>query len=180
MDPVQERGNTLIALREAVGQMERSVSTRLVPAEGIAFGFAIRGARDPGGVAAAAGGIRKIAEGKSCAGQCAFGTGAEVVSVILTLMKFDPAMRCAAILQYSDRALEVFENDLFLECTLLDAASSRAGISTMDWGTASCCRDGIPDVIYRKGPSPKDSRLILAGEDPSDVLNNIIICSNRI
>jgi len=50
----------------------------------------------------------------------------------------------------------------------------------MDWGIASCCEDGVPDVIYRKGPSIKESRIILTGEKPADVANNIIICSNRI
>ncbi|OPX63885.1 MULTISPECIES: thiamine-phosphate synthase family protein [unclassified Methanoregula] len=179
MDPVQERSNTLAALQAAVTQTEGSASPRLVPPEGISFGYALRGARDAGSVAAAAGGIRKGAGG-SAAASCSFGTGEPVVPVILTIMKFDPAIRSAAILQYSDRALRVFENDLFLECALLDAASSQKGISTMDWGIASCCKEEIPDVIYRRGTTAADSRIILPGEDPADVLNNIIICSNRI
>lgn len=180
MDPAQERSNTLAALQAAVTQTEQSASPRLVPPEGISFGYAIRGARDQGSVAAATGGIRNGAGGSTGSVSCSFGTTEPVVTVILTLMKFDPTLRSAAILQYSDRALRVFENDLFLECAVLDAASAQKGISTMDWGIASCCKEEIPDVIYRKGAAAADSRIILPGEDPADVLNNIIICSNRI
>ena len=94
-------------------------------------------------------------------------------------MRFNPVMRSAAILQFSDRALAVFENDLFLECASLKAGSTNQGISTMDWGVASCCEDGLPDVIFRQDTSVAGSRLILLGETPADVTNNIIICSNR-
>jgi hydroxymethylpyrimidine/phosphomethylpyrimidine kinase len=62
----------------------------------------------------------------------------------------------------------------------MDAASKNKGISSMDWGIASCCKKGIPDVIFRKGASTAESRIILFGEGPADVANNIIICSNRI
>ena len=50
----------------------------------------------------------------------------------------------------------------------------------MDWGIASCCKDGVPDVIFSEGTGEKESRIILFGEGPADVANNIIICSNRI
>lgn len=180
MDPAQERANILAALQAAATQMEQSCDARLIPTDGISFGNAIRGARDAGGVAAVSGGVQRGDGGKIVAGPCAFGTGEPVIPVILTIMKFDPVVRSAAILQYSERARRVFENDLFLECALLDAGSSRNGISTMDWGIASCCREEVPDLIYRKGTTAADSRIILPGEDPSDVLSNIIICSNRI
>ena len=114
MDPAQERVNTLAACRAAAMQLEQSCNARLIPPNGISFGYAIRGARDAGGVAAVSGGIQHGDGGKIIAGPCAFGTGEPVIPVILTIMKFDPVMRSAAILQFSDRALRVFENDLFL------------------------------------------------------------------
>jgi thiamine-phosphate diphosphorylase len=180
MDPAHERNNTLFALQAATTQLDQSMNVRLIPLEGISFGFALRGARDTGGVAAVNGGIKNGAGGGIIAGPCIFGTNEPVVRIIVTAMKFDPAMRSAAILQYSDRALHVFENDLFLECALMDAALKNQGISTMDWGIASCCKEGIPDVIFRKSADAEGSRIILFGEDPADVANNIIICSNRI
>ena len=180
MDPAYERNNTLSALQAAVTRLEQSVKARLIPPEGISFGFAIRGARDSDGVAAVKGGIHNIAEERAAARPCAFGSDEPVVRIILTAMKFDPVIRSAALLQFSERALQVFENDLFLACALLDAASKNPGIGTMDWGIASCCGEDLPDVIFRKGASTRESRIILFGEGPTDVANNIIICSNRI
>jgi predicted fused transcriptional regulator/phosphomethylpyrimidine kinase len=180
MDPAHERNNALSTLQAATDQLEQSVDVRLIPPEGISFGFAIRGARDTGGIAAVTVGIQTSAEGAVHAGPCAFGTDEPVVRIILTLMRFNPVMRSAAILQFSDRALTVFENDLFLECASQKAISANQDISTMDWGIASCCEDGLPDVIFRKGDGGAGSRLIVLGETPADVTNNIIICSNRI
>jgi len=180
MDPAHERNNTLSTLQVAATRLEQSVDRRLIPPEGISFGFAIRGARDAGGVAAVTGGIQTSAEGAVRAGPCAFGTDEPVVRIILTLMKFNPVMRSAAILQFSERALAVFKNDLFLECASQNAVPANQGISTMDWGIASCCEDGLPDVIVRWGAGAAGSRIIVPGETPADVVNNIIICSNRI
>jgi len=180
MDPAQERHNTLSTLEAATIQMEQSLNVRLIPPEGISFGYALRGARDAAGIAAVRGGIKSDAGGRATAGPCTFDTDEPVVRVILTLIKFDPVMRSAAILQFSDRALSFFENDRFLECAPLDATTRNQGLNTMDWGIASCCEDGVPDVIFRKRASIKDSHIILIGEKPADVANNIIICSNRI
>jgi thiamine-phosphate diphosphorylase len=180
MDPVHERNNTLSTLQSATTQLEQSLNVRLIPPEGISFGYALRGARDAGGIAAVTGGIKSDADGQVTAGPCAFDTEEPVVRIILTTIKFDPIMRSVAILQFSDRALSFFENDRFLECASLDTTTKNQGLNTMDWGVASCCKDGIPDVIYRKSASVKESRIILIGEKPADVANNIIICSNRI
>lgn len=180
MEPAVERNNTLSSLQAATTRMEQLLNTQLIPPEGVSFGFAIRGARDTGGIAVVNGGIKYREKGGTAAGQCVFGTNEPVVRIILTVMKFDPVIRCAAILQFSERALGIFENDLYLECTHLDASPANRGISTMDWGIASCCKDGVPDVIFRQGSSAAESRIVLFGEGPADVANNIIICSNRI
>jgi hydroxymethylpyrimidine/phosphomethylpyrimidine kinase len=113
------------------------------------------------------------------AAACRYGIDDMVTRAILTAMKFDPGMRSAAVLQYSDTVLAILDNDLFLECASFSAARG-GGISTLDWGIAFCCREGVPDVIYEKRPDMDASRLILFGEDPADVANNIIICLSRI
>ena len=180
MDPEYERKTTLDTLAAAAAQVVPSIKARLIPLEGVSFGFALRGARDNHGVAAVSGGIKTGSGGHPAAGPCAFGTNEPVVRIILTAMKFDPVIRSAALLQFSDRALHIYEDDLFLECILLNPTLKNPGISTMDWSIASCCKEGIPDVIFKRGVSTADSRIILFGESPSDVANNIIICSNRI
>ncbi len=180
MDPAHERDATLATLMAATARIEQSANIRLIPPEGISFGFALRGARDTGGIAAVSGGIKKNPDRGVTAGPSAFNTDEPVVRIILTSLKFNPAVRSAAVLLFSERALAVFENDLFLECVYQDQESENRGISTMDWGIASCCEGGVPDVIVRKCAGVSESRIILFGEGPADVANNIIICSNRI
>ena len=178
MDPARERTDTIATLEAAIFPLKESMSTRLIPPEGASFGYAMRGARDSRGVAGVH--IRNEKGHPVPTGPCTFNTGEPVGRIILTAMKFNPAMRSAAVLQFSNRALAVLEDDLFLECASYAAAPGQPGISTMDWGIAFCCKGGVPDVIYEKNPDKTRARLILFGEDPADVANNIIICSGRI
>ncbi|AGB02800.1 thiamine-phosphate synthase family protein [Methanoregula formicica] len=177
MDPTFERNAVIAQLEKAIAPLAESISQKLIPPTGAQIGYAIRGARDNGGVAAVEG--RITGAGKP-AGACAFGADEEIARVILTVMKFDPLRRSAAILRYSDRALDVLDGNLFLECASFNAARAPNGINTMDWGIASCCREEVPDVIFTEDRSDKNAPLILLGEEPVDVANNIIICSNRI
>ena len=180
MDPAHERNATINLLQENAARLENPISPELIPPEGLAFGYAIRGARDAGGVAVVSIVVSPDGSAKPAAGPGTFGSNGPVARIILTAMKFDPAIRSAAILRFSRKAADILENTMLLECTEPDPASAGRGISTMDWGIASCCRDGVPDaMVYRTGDG-KESRIILFGETPADVANNIIICSNRI
>ena len=181
MDPARERTLVSSLLDAALEKLlETPVSSRLIPAEGLSFGFALKGARDSNGVAAARIGIPDDDRTPEPAGPSTFGTGDPAVRAILTVMKFNPVIRSAAVLRFSDRALSVLNDDLFLECSSYAGAPPGNGIGTMDWGIAFCCKSDVPDVIYEKNPDPAQSRLVIFGENPADVANNIIICSNRI
>jgi hydroxymethylpyrimidine/phosphomethylpyrimidine kinase len=50
----------------------------------------------------------------------------------------------------------------------------------MDWGVASCCREGVPDVIYDRGAVGKEPMIRVLGEDPVTIAHNILKLSNRI
>lgn len=180
MDSLREREATAAALRSSVVRLENALSPRLFPGKSIQFGYAMKGARDRRMVAAVPGGISEHTGTIRAAGTPAFETDEPVVTAILTAMKFDPSIRSAAIFPYSERALGVLEDNLFLECASFSSVPAQRGISTMDWGIAFCCKEGVPDVVYEKMPDMSGSRIVLFGEDPSDVANNIIICSNRM
>ncbi|MDD1693132.1 MAG: phosphomethylpyrimidine kinase [Methanoregula sp.] len=180
MDPVQERSEVLGELEKAVVPLVSSMNLQFIPEKGAQIGYAIRGARDKNSVAAIDGRLTGKNGAVQTGGPCSFGSDDEVARVILTIMKFDPRRRSAALLKFSSRALQVLDEDLFLECVKYDAAKAPQGITTMDWGIASCCNDGVPDVIYSPGTRGANAVLILLGEEPVDVANNIIICSNRI
>jgi thiamine-phosphate diphosphorylase len=178
-DQSLERSDALAKLTETSAQLERSIDVRLIPEKGLRLGFAINGARDKNGVAAVTGGIIRDQGKPHVSGPCAFGADEGVARIVLTVMKFDPRMRCAATLRFSRRLLKVIEG-LLLECASFDPASKPPGISTMDWGIASCCEEGVPDVCYENGMSGKEPTIHFFGEDPTVVTNNIIMLSNRI
>ncbi len=178
-DPARQRNEVLSRLELAVTHLENSMSIHLIPDRGASVAYAIRGARDIDGVAAVPGGI-KIIEGKiSAHRQCAFGADALCAQLILTAMKYDPRIRSAATIRFSEKVLDTFEA-MLLECIPLDHTRTAPGISTMDWGVASCCHDGVPDIIYDNGGNKNHRIIHIFGEDPVVVTNNIIICSNRI
>lgn len=180
MDPVHERNETLARLAQAVDTLCPSMSIQLIPPQGAQIGYAIRGARDRNGVAAVEGRIFARDGKPGTGGPCSFGCDEEIARDLITVMRFDPRRKCAALIRFSNRALRVFEDDMFLECASFVAKQVPGGISTMDWGIASCCREEVPDVIFPRGVPPEGGLMLILGEDPTDVVNNIIICSNRI
>ena len=178
-DPRWERNDVLEKLTAAAALLERSLDIRLIPKKGARLAYAINGARDKNGVAAVQGGIIQEHGKPHAAGPCAFAADEDITRIVLTVMKFDPRMRCVATLRFSRNVLIVLES-LLLECTSFNPASEPPGISTMDWGVASCCKEGVPDVCYDSGSREKEAIIRFFGEDPIDVTNNIIMISNRI
>ncbi|MEI7857173.1 MAG: thiamine-phosphate synthase family protein [Methanomicrobiales archaeon] len=178
-DPAQERNEVLYRLNLAVSHLETSMSSRLIPDGGANLGYAVKGARDRAGVAGVPGGI-VLREGKVKAhGPCAFGADENCARIILTALKSDSRIRSAGTIRFSENVLTTFEA-MLLDCTPLDNTKKAPQISTMDWGVAACCNDGVPDIIYDKGGDKKAGIMYIFGEEPLVVANNIIICSNRI
>lgn len=179
-DSARERNNILNALTDTAGLLTRSMDARLIPPHGARLGYAIRGARDKEGVAAVkGGGIVAGREELPAAGACEFGVDEDIARIILTVMRFDPGIRSAASLRCSGAVLKVMER-LLLDCRPFEQGKAPAGIGTMDWNIASCCKEGVPDVCYPYPSGGDESVFIILGEDPVDVSNNIIMISNRI
>lgn len=178
-DPVQERNEVLYRLELAVNLLESSMNPLFLGEGKANLAFAVKGARDGNGVAAVPGGI-VVKDGKvTRQDPCAFDADGDAARIVLTAIKCDPNIRSAAILGFSDKMLGVFEA-MLLECAPIQNLSKSAAISTMDWDVASCCADGVPDIIYNRKGDRKPAVLYIFGEDPVVVANNIIICSNRI
>ena len=179
ISPEQQRNDVLTRLSRAVTLIEESMDARLIAGAGSNIGYAITGARDSSGVAAVAGGLVVQKNTVRTAGACGFGTDAEIARTLLTASKFDPEMRCAATIRYVDAVRRVLE-DMFLECCTIDRRVQPPGVSTMDWGVASCCREGVPEVIVDPVTSKESAVIHLFGENPAVVAGNIIMLSNRI
>lgn len=176
--PMDQRNDVLREISDAVNLLSGSINPHLVPENGANIGFALTGARDHRDVAAVREGIGLIGGRVTAAGPCMFDADAAIARIVLTAMKFDPAIRSAAIIRYSNHAIPILE-DMLLECCSFDRAKEPPGISTMDWGVASCCRDSVPDVIYDRGTREKKPLIRFFAEHPINVANNIIMLSDR-
>jgi hydroxymethylpyrimidine/phosphomethylpyrimidine kinase len=100
-DPGWERSDVLEKLTAAAALLERSMDIRLIPKNGARLAYAIQGARDKNGVAEVQGGIIQKHGKPHSAGSCAFGADEDVARIVLTVMKFDPNMRCAFFPKYT-------------------------------------------------------------------------------
>jgi hydroxymethylpyrimidine/phosphomethylpyrimidine kinase len=176
----QERSGVLDRLRQAVELLAGGMDVSLLPEGGGNIAFAVRNARDGRDVASVRGGIVAKNGRIQPTGQCEFDSGADIPRVVLTVMKFDPEMRSAAVIRYSDRALSLLQDITTGCCTVRKAGGRSAGISTMDWGIASCCADGVPGAIHDPGAGGSGGLIYCIGEDVMETASTIIILSHRI
>ena len=177
--PEQQRNEVLAEISKATALLPGSMAPVLV-ANGVTnIGYAIRGARDGTGIAAVSGGFIVQDNSARAAGACGFGADASLTAIILTAAKFDPEMRSAATIRFTDEAGRILAC-MFLECCAVVRRGKAPGIGTIDWGIASCCKDGVPEAIIDRGLPDALPRIHLFGEKPGEVAANIIMLSNRI
>jgi predicted fused transcriptional regulator/phosphomethylpyrimidine kinase len=174
-----EKREVLRELGDAIGLFVSQMYPSLIPEAGMNIAFALPGARDSGDVAAVPGGITRVRGWIVPAGSAAFGAGYYITRVVLTAMRFDPSVRSAAVIRFTPVILAHLE-EMFLECCSFDRASEPPGIRTMEWGVASCCRDGVPDVIYDRGASGREPMVRLLDQRPDAVAKKILMLSARM
>jgi predicted fused transcriptional regulator/phosphomethylpyrimidine kinase len=175
----QERSEVIARLSEAAGQLEQSMPGQLLPAAGGNIAYAIRGARSLYDIAAVTKGFQADHGSVRCSGQVAFGVDERLARTILTVIKFDPAVRSAASIRFSDDSLQIL-SDMFLECAETRDVNPPGSSSQVDFAISSCCSKGVPDVVAVHGSSPETSVIWLFDEGPVRLASNIIILSNRI
>ncbi len=175
----EDRGKVIGRLGEAVTLLVERMDERLIPEVGMNVVYALPDARSKDDVAGVLGRIVRFGEAVHPVGQIAFGASDHVARIVLTAMHFDLQIRSAANIRFSEAILPELENLLFEVCSF-DREKEPPGVQTMDWGVASCCREGVPDIIYDRGAVGKEPMIRVLGEDPVMVAQNILKLSNRI
>jgi predicted fused transcriptional regulator/phosphomethylpyrimidine kinase len=175
----EEEAGVKERLELAVEILMEGISPALLPSAGANIGYALPGARGPGDVAAIMGGIVQSGGKIIPPDATAFGADAGVARVVITAMRTDPDMRSAAVIRFSPAILPALE-DLLLETCSFDRSREPPGVSTMDWGVAFCCRDGVPDAIWDRGVPGKEGLVRIFGEEPAHVARTIVSLSARL
>ncbi|WP_292520710.1 thiamine-phosphate synthase family protein [Methanoculleus sp.] len=175
----EERGRVIDRLNEAVMLLAERMDARLIPEVGMNIVYALPDARSKDDVAGILGRIVRLGDTVHPVGKIAFGASSNVARTVLTAMRFDSRVRSAANIRFSEALLPELENLLFEVCSF-DRAKEPPGVETMDWGIASCCKEGVPDVIYDRGAMGIEPMIRVFAEDPVMVAQNILKLSNRI
>ncbi|MDD1743174.1 MAG: bifunctional hydroxymethylpyrimidine kinase/phosphomethylpyrimidine kinase [Methanomassiliicoccales archaeon] len=164
----------LVALDEAVAMLEGMLRREWVPEVGINFAYALPRARYHEDVCAIKGrivGFGDVARHVGCLG---FGASRHVARIVLAAMHFDPSMRSALNLRYSEENLSKL-----MACGLDIASFERRnepkGVSTMEWGTAMAIKKAgkMPDAIFDRGGIGKEPMIRVLGHDPFEVIEKI-------
>jgi predicted fused transcriptional regulator/phosphomethylpyrimidine kinase len=130
-------------------------------------------AREPEDVAALAGGFI-IADGVvRPAGPAAYGVDAALARAVLTVTRFETAVRAAASLRPLAAVAGELESRL-REVAIVDPHLAPPGIPSMDWAIAQASTDGVPDAVLVTGEA-----LLLFGGTPEEIADEILILSSH-
>lgn len=162
----KEQSVVLKALQQAHGRV-MNIPRYLLPSGDVALAYAVKNPRDMKDIAV----VRSTGIG--------FGTNDLLVRMLLTVVRFDADIRAVGCIRYTEEIAGVVRETL-RDVAEYDPAKFPPGISSMDWGIASCCRDGVPLVIIDSGTKGAEPLIRILGSTHEEVANRILIISERL
>ncbi len=182
-----ERFYVLENLKEALRRLAVMKDFRkLIPEVGANLGMATEDAESEADVAAVDGRITRTKHGFRV-GRIEFGASSHVARAILTMMRFNRAIRSAINIKYSPEIVEICER-LFSVASFereREPNASEEG-KTMEWGISSAIqnalkeRGSIPDVIFDCGAVGKEPMLRIFGRDAVEVVEKVSRILNEL
>jgi len=176
-----ERYKVLEDVRRAAKLFERSKELHsLVPEVGSQIAMALPHPLGPEDVAALDGRIVKTMEGVR-AGEPRFGASSHVARIVLTAMRFDPAMRAALNLRYDEELLEALKR-AGLRISSFDRAVEPEEIravegATLPWGVEEAIKSAggtVPDVIYDRGGLGKEAMVRVLAHSAREAVEKVL------
>jgi hydroxymethylpyrimidine/phosphomethylpyrimidine kinase len=164
-----------LALTTAVQQLLCLLPSWFIPEVGLNFVYALPHATTRDQICAVDGRITKHKGGTHLFGTIDFGVSKHVASIVLAAMSFDPTMRSALNIRYSQKTVDLC-NAIGLVVGSFDRKDEpTATPSTMEWGTkhAIATLGRVPDMIYDTGDVGKEPMIRILGKNPEDVLFKI-------
>lgn len=130
-------------------------------------------AREPGDVAALAGGLVVVDGVVRPAGPASYGADPVLARAVLTARRFEPGQRAAGSLRPL-RSLARHLEDHLREVAVVDPRRAPPGIGSMDWAIARASAGGVPDAVLVEGEA-----LLLFGGSAGEVTDEILILSSH-
>lgn len=178
----ESRYEVLKNTRKALTLLEASPKfAELIPEVGCNIGMAIPGARAYGDVAAVEGRIVRYRGRARPVGCVEFGASQHVAGIILAALRYDPGMRGAVNVKFSD---EVISACMALELSVssFDRADEPGAVSSMDWGTSEAIKacGRVPEIIYDRGGVGKEPMVRVLGSSAMVVAKTALKLAEKL
>ena len=166
-----------LELKTSVDKLLSFLPVEYIPEVGVNIGYALPDAKRLEDVCAIDGRIVKTRDRIVRYGRLDFGVSKHVASIILTEMKFNPDMRCAMNLRYSEENIRKCRKTGFKIGFFDRTNEPKDEKSTMEWGTKETIKKlgYVPDVIFDKGGLGKEPMIRILGKNPEDVIDKALI-----
>lgn len=166
-----QRYQVLRNVEEAVEIIEKNMAPELIPEVGCNIAMAVSKAASPHDVAAVRGRVVRHKGVPHAVGCVAFGASSHIARIVLTAMHFDPSMKAAMNIRYSQETLSACES-IGLEIASFSRENEPEDVATMEWGVGEAIKRAggrVPDVIFDAGGVGKEAMIRLLGRDAVEV-----------
>jgi hydroxymethylpyrimidine/phosphomethylpyrimidine kinase len=171
---MDEKYRVLKELKNATLWVEKNLKPVFVPEVGINMAYALPSAESFDYICGIDGRIVKIGGKVKRMGDVDFGKSRHVARIVLTAMRFEPCIRCAMNLRYSENAVKKAERKK-LKVGFFDRKYEPRDVSTMEWGTKMVVQKlgCVPDIIYDKGGFGKEAMIRIIGKNPKEIIGKL-------
>jgi hydroxymethylpyrimidine/phosphomethylpyrimidine kinase len=182
-----EKVQVLDEIREAVRIIESAPVMRDLVAEcQMNIGMALEYTSGPEDIAAVDGRLTKHIDRVKAEGAPRFGASRHIASTLLAVREYEPSLRCAMNLKYSEEPVEVMEK-MGLLVSFYDRRDEPEEFKEIEgmttrWGSGEAMKrvSGVPDAIYHKGDWGKEPMIVLLGQTPSEIAERAIRIAKRL
>lgn len=159
---------------------------RLTPEVGMNLAEATPYAEDIFDVAAILGRLRATGKGLAAALSLDFGASSHLARYILTATKYDPNIRAAINIRFSEKFIEVLES-MGLTVSYYDRREEPEEVKkkegmTIPWGVEQAVKriGRLPRVIYHRGDWGKEPMIVILGENAEEVARIVLELAEKI
>jgi hydroxymethylpyrimidine/phosphomethylpyrimidine kinase len=175
--PIQsnEQFDVWLQLKNAVETLVSFLPSQYIPEVGMNVAYSLPDARRQNDVCAINGRITRHSDKPFLCGTLGFGASKHVASIVLAALSFEPTMRSALNIRYTEKTLHLCKTLGFTIGTFDRKNEPPTAQSTMEWGTKHTITTcgSIPDIIYDTGSVGKEPMIRILGKNPHDVVQKI-------
>jgi len=178
-----ERYRTIQSLKEAFQKLQEKKVGHLFPEVQSNLGYALPYAKGPEDIAAFPGRLVRVGKEVLKVADPDFGASQHIARIILTAMAFDPEMRSAMNLRFSENILlRARGAGLTVSHFNRKAEPSRVKRlegSSLSWGVNRVLQKAkkIPDIIFDRGDVGKEPMIRVLGRDPAEIVAKVLLLS---